>query len=260
MPIIARLRDAGRAVATRALPLSLREWLRAQQRRLRLQSVRYGSVDFGDLDRLSPISPIFGKDRDLLSIERYYIEAFLGEYMRDVKGRTLEMGDRYYSLKFGGERVTQADVLHYVEGNPVATIVADLTDAPHIPDNAFDCIIITQTLQMIWDLEAAIATLHRILRPAGIVLATTHGISRVARREGVDDWGEYWHLTSQSTRRLFESAFGKGRVDVRTYGNVLTAVGNLHGLGSGEMERAKIDFHDPNYEIIIGARAIKANL
>ena len=259
MPIIARLRDAGRAAATRALPLGLREWLRAQQRRLRLQSVRYGSADFGDLDRLSPISPIFGKDRDLLSIERYYIEAFLGENRRDVKGRTLEMGDPYYSLKFGAERVTQADVLHYVEGNTIATIVADLTDAPNIPDNAFDCIIITQTLQMIWDLEAAIATLHRILRPGGVLLATTHGISRVARREGVDDWGEYWHLTSQSTRRLFENAFGKGRVEVRTYGNVLSAVGNLHGLGSGEMERAKIDFHDPNYEIIIGARAIKAH-
>lgn len=258
MPITAKLRDAGRAAATKALPLPLREWLRSQQRRLRLQGVRYGEVDFGSLDRLSPISPIFGKDRDLLSIERYYIEAFLGEFRADVKGRCLELGDPLYINKFGGERVTRADVLHYVVGNPIATIVGDLTDAPHIPDDTFDCLIITQTLQMIWDVPAAIATLARILKPGGVVLMTTHGISRVARREGVDDWGEYWHLTSQSTRRLFETAFGKGQVDVQTYGNVLAAVGNLHGLGAGEIDQAKIDYHDPNYEIIIGARAVKA--
>ena len=259
MPIIARLRDAGRAAATKALPQSLRDWLRAQQRRLKLQSVRYGEVDFGDLDRLSPISPIFGKDRDLLTIERYYIECFLGANRRDVRGRCLEMGDPFYINKFGDDRVTRIDVLHYVEGNKIATIVADLTDAPQILDDTFDCIIITQTLQMIWDLPAAIATLQRILKPGGVVLATTHGMSRVARREGVDDWGEYWHLTSQSTRKLFEAAFGKGRVEVVTYGNVLSAVGNLHGLGAGEIERAKIDYNDPNYEIIIGARAVKAD-
>jgi hypothetical protein len=258
LPIIAKLRDAARAAATVALPLPLRERLRAQQRRLRLQSVRYGTVNFGDLDRLAPISPIFGKDRDLLSIERYYIEAFLGEFSSHVQGRCLEMGDPYYIRKFGGDRVQQADVLHYVEGNPIATIVADLTDAPHIADDSFACIIITQTLQMIWDVPAAISTLHRILKPGGAVLMTTHGISRVARREGVDDWGEYWHFTSQSTRRLFEAAFGKGQVEVRTYGNVLAACGNLHGLGAGEIARAKIDYNDPNYEIIIGACAVKA--
>jgi ubiquinone/menaquinone biosynthesis C-methylase UbiE len=75
--------------------------------------------------------------------------------------------------------VTQPDVLNYVEGNPKATIVADLTNAPHIPDNTFDCIIITQTLQMIFEIEVH-AELHRILKPGGVVLAIRH----VARREG----------------------------------------------------------------------------
>ena len=257
MQIFTTLREAGRAAATRALPLSVREWLRSQQRRFRLQGVRVGNVDFGSFDRLSPISPIFGKDRDLLSIERYYVEDFLKSNSADVKGRTLEMGDPAYTSKFGGSRVTQADVLNYVEGNPNATIVADLTDAPHIPDNSFDCVIITQTLQMIWDVPAAIRTLHRILQPGGVVLATSHGMSRVARREGVDDWGEYWHFTSQSMRRLFAGAFGAGQVKVQTYGNVMAAVGNLHGLGAGEIERAKIDYNDPNYEIIICVRAVK---
>lgn len=258
MPIIAKARDAVRAVATKILPASTRDWLREQQRRLGLQSVPVGSVDFGSLDRLSPISPIFGKDRDLLSVERYYIEQFLGKYAADVKGRTLEMGDPAYTIRFGGDRVTQPDVLNYVEGNPQATIVADLTNAPHIPTGSFDCIIITQTLQMIFEIEKCIAEMHRILKPGGVVLATSHGMSRVARREGVDDWGEYWHFTSQSKRRLFGAAFGRENVAIETYGNVLSCVANLHGLAARELRPDQIDFNDPNYELLVCARAVKA--
>ncbi|MEP7205983.1 MAG: methyltransferase domain-containing protein [Casimicrobiaceae bacterium] len=258
MPALSKLRDHLRTIATTALPLDVRLWARAQQRRFGLQAVKVGSVEFGTLRRLSPISPIFGKDRDLVSVERHYIERFLGEHAGDVRGRTLEMGDPAYTMKFGGDRVTQADVLHYVAGNPQATFVADLTDAPGIPDDTFDCIIITQTLQMIYDVPAAIATLFRILKPGGVVLATSHGISRVARREGVDDWGEYWHFTSQSSRRLFRAHFGDDGVTIRTYGNVLASVASLHGLASRELDLLELDFHDPNFELIIGVRAIKA--
>ncbi len=258
MPIIAKLRDGIRAVATAALPGETREWLRAQQRRFGLQSVPVGSVDFGSLDRLSPISPIFGKDRDLLTIERYYIEQFLGKYAADVKGRTLEMGDPAYTIKFGGDRVTQPDVLNYVEGNPQATIVADLTNAHNIETGTFDCIIITQTLQMIYEIEQAVSELHRILKPGGVVLVTSHGMSRVARREGVDDWGEYWHFTSQSKKRLFHPVFGKDNVSVETYGNVMSCVANLHGLGAGEIKPDQIDYNDPNYELLVCVRAVKA--
>lgn len=257
MPVIAKVRDAARGVATALLPLGLREWMRGVQRRYRLQAVPVGSVDFGSLRRLSPISPIFGKDRDLVSVERYYIERFLADHAADIRGRTLEMGDPAYTLRFGGDRVTQPDVLHYVPGNPQATVVADLTDAPHIPDDSFDCIIITQTLQMIFEADAAIRTLHRILKPGGVVLATSHGMSRVARREGVDDWGEYWHFTSQSSKRLFRAAFGKDNVEVTTYGNVLACVANLHGLAASEIDPAEIDYNDPNYELIVCVRAVK---
>ena len=122
-----------RAVATKVLPESLRKWIRKQQRLLKLQSVPVGTVDFGSLKRLTPISPIFGIDRDLISVERYYIEHFLKRHEADIAGRVLEMGEPLYTEKFGGAKVTQSDVLNYVEGNPKATIVADLCDAPHIP-------------------------------------------------------------------------------------------------------------------------------
>lgn len=76
MPIAAKISEKVRDVAVALLPVSTRDWIRAQQRRLGLQAVPVGSVTFGSLDRLDPISAIFGKDRDLLTIERYYIEQF----------------------------------------------------------------------------------------------------------------------------------------------------------------------------------------
>jgi len=257
VPIITRIFNLIRKLATVLLPLRLREWLRARQRKYRLQSVPFGTVDFGGLRRLDPISPIFGKDRDLLSVERYYIEKFLSTHAGDVKNRVLEMGDPNYTHKFGGDRVTQSDVLNYVPGNPKATIVADLTTAENISDNSFDCIIITQTLQMIFDVPAAIHNLHRILKPGGVVLATSHGITRVARREGVDSWGEYWHFTSQSTKRLFGEVFPDENVTIQTYGNVLTTIGSLHGLGAAELSPQELDYCDPNYELLVTVRAEK---
>lgn len=257
MTPIARLEKVSRGVVTLLLPERLRKWLRKQQRIHKLQSVPVGSVNFGGFRRLSPISAVFGQDRDLMSIERHYIEEFLENNADDIKGRCLEMGDATYITKFGGAAATKADVLNYVEGNPHATIVADLTNAPHIPDNTFDCIIITQTLQMIFEVDKAIASLHRILKPGGVVLCTSHGMTRVARREGVDDWGEYWHFTAQSKRRLFHQVFLKENVDVSTVGNVFTCICNLHGLAASEIDATELETHDPNYEMLVMVRAQK---
>ena len=93
------------------------------------------------------------------------------------------------------------------EGNPQATIVADLTDAPQIPDDSFDCAIVTQTLQFVYDVRAAFATLHRILAPGGVLLATVPGLTKISPPED-EEWGEWWHYTSRSAKRLAEEAFG----------------------------------------------------
>jgi SAM-dependent methyltransferase len=241
----------------RLLPASVRAWLRTRRLRMRRLRARTSSVDFGRLHRLTPISRMFGSDRGR-PIDRYYIEKFLNAHAADVRGRVLEMGDDSYIRKFGGDRVVQADVLHYVDGNPKATIVADLTRADHIPADTFDCIIFTQTLQMIYDAQAALRHLHRILKPGGVLLATSHGTSRICRREGVDDWGEYWRFTSQSLTRMAAELFGRENVQVTAYGNVLAAIAFLHGLATEELTQEELDSLDPDYEVIISLRAVKA--
>jgi SAM-dependent methyltransferase len=212
-------------------------------------------VRFGNLRRVTPISPLFGFDRGL-PIDRYYIERFLSAYTLDIQGHVLEIGQDTYTRQYGGDRVTRSDVLHVMEGNPKATIIADLTDADHISSDTFDCIILTQTLQMIYDVRAALKTLYRMLIPGGVVLATFSGISQISRYD-MDRWGEYWRLTNASARRLFGDVFGADNVTVTNYGNVLAACAFLHGLAAHELKRKELDYYDEDYQVIIAIRAFK---
>jgi len=236
------------------IPLAARRWLRRRWEYLTCWPP-VGAVRFGNLRRLAPVSRTFGLDRGAC-IDRYYIEAFLSRYAADIRGHVLEIGDDSYTRKFGAGRVAQSDVLHLQAGNPTATLTGDLTSATHIPSDTFDCIILTQTLQFIYDVRAALSHLHRILKPGGILLATIPGISQISRYD-MERWGDYWRFTTLSTRRLFEEIFPKSNVTVQAYGNVLTAIAFLEGLAVKELKREEIDHLDADYELIITVRAKK---
>jgi SAM-dependent methyltransferase len=214
-----------------------------------------GRVRFGHLRRVKPISVDFGNSRGL-EIDRYYIESFLALHAEDVQGHVLEVKHDTYTRRFGANRVTKSDVLHKLPGNPDATIVADLTSADHIPSNTFDCIIFTQTLQFIYDTRSAIATLHRILKPGGVLLATSTGIAQISP-EDFRLWGEYWRFTSLSTQMLFAETFPQANVAVRTYGNVLAAIAFLEGLAVEDLTGSELDAEDPSYELVVAVRARK---
>ncbi|MDT0643088.1 glycosyltransferase [Zunongwangia sp. F363] len=211
-------------------------------------------IDLGDLERTSPFSTQFGYDRGG-PLDRYYIENFLKTYSPQIKGRVLEIGDNAYTMKFGGDEVTESDVLHVDDSNPRATFVGDLSNAPHIPSDSFDCIVLTQTLQLIYDFKAAIATCHRILKTGGILLITVPGISHIAQ----DGWGKYWlwSFTDASMQRLMEEYFSLENISVNTYGNVKVASAFLYGMGLPEIKKRDMDIHDPHYQVIVSVSAIK---
>lgn len=214
-----------------------------------------GWVRFGDLRRLKPISSDYGNSRGL-EIDRYYIEKFLAESADDIHGHVLEIKHNLYTQKYGQNRVTKSDVLHPVEGNPDATIVADLTKAYHLPSDCYDTIIFTQTLQVIYDIRTVIATLYRILKPGGVLLATASGMAQLSLAD-FDQWGEYWRFTSLSARLLFEEAFSVGNVSVHPYGNVLAAISFLEGLACEDLQQSELDARDRSYEVLIAVRAMK---
>ena len=214
-----------------------------------------GRVDFGDLRSIHPISREWGLDRGQ-PVDRYYIEKFLSASTRDIKDRVLEVGTNRYTLQYGDDRVTTSDVLHVSAEDPRATIVADLTSADHVPSDNFDCIICTQTLHFIYEVETVVRTLHRILKPGGVLLVTTPGISQISRYD-MDRWGDYWRFTSASIRRLFTGIFPEQHLSVTPYGNVLAAVAFLHGLATEELLPAELDVMDPDYELLLAVRAQK---
>lgn len=201
-----------------------------------------------------PVSQAWGFDRGL-PIDRHYIERFLGAHAEDIRGAVLEIGDRAYTNRFGGEKVSHSDVLNIDPDDSQATIIADLTRADHIPSDRFDCIILTQTLHLIFDLPAAVKTVRRILKPGGVLLATFPGISRLSVSEWPDSW--YWCLTRHSARRLFEAEFNPADLSVEAHGNVLAAAAFLYGFAAGELLPADLDDRDPEYDLLVTVRAVK---
>ncbi len=200
------------------------------------------------------MDPNWGFERGT-PIDRVYVESFVGGHAADIRGRVLEIAAPDYTTRFG-RNVDKVDILMATEGNPQATIVADLTDAPQIPDDSFDCAIVTQTLQFVYDVREALATLERILAPGGVLLATVPGITKISPPED-EEWGEWWHYTARSAKRLAEEAFGEGNVEVAAYGNVLSAAGFLYGLAASDLRPEELEARDRLYEVIVGIRAVK---
>jgi glycosyltransferase involved in cell wall biosynthesis/peptidoglycan/xylan/chitin deacetylase (PgdA/CDA1 family)/ubiquinone/menaquinone biosynthesis C-methylase UbiE len=210
-------------------------------------------IDFGSVGRLTPISHLFGTDRmheESLPLCWHYIRKFLETKADAILGRVLEIGDNTYTKLFGGDRVTLSDILHATTDNPAATIIADLTKADNIASNSFDCIICTQTLHVIYDVEAALQHLYRILKPGGVLLASLPGISQISRYD-MDRWGDYWRFTTASVQRLFGEVWPDDHLEIQSFGNVLTSVAYLHGLVSGEIPEEALDYNDKDYQMMI---------
>lgn len=212
---------------------------------------------------LAPVSRSFGYDRGL-PIDRYYIEDFLARHgswpgysVGDIQGAVMEVGDDAYTRRFGGGHVARADVLHVSADNPAATIVGDLVSGDGVPQRAFDCVICTQTLNFVYDARAAVRTLSQALKPGGVLLVTVAGLCAAARPDR-DLWGDYWRFTSLSTRRILEEEFPPSDVQVEAYGNLASAIAFLRGLAAQDLSRDHLAPADPDYEIVIAARARRA--
>lgn len=248
----ARRLAAARRWARATILADVTHWLRSG--RHRLVPPRVGTVDFGDLRRLTPVSRGFGFDRGR-PVDRVYVEEFLARHADDIRGHVLEVGDDGYTRRFGGARVTATDILDVSPANRRATIVGDLAASGTLPADRFDCIVLTQTLQLVYDLQSAVAALARALKPGGVLLLTVPGISQLDDPEWSDSW--YWMFTARAIRRLLSEVFPADRIAVEARGNVLAAVAFLHGLGAEELTMAELAACDPAYELVIAARAVK---
>jgi SAM-dependent methyltransferase len=212
-----------------------------------------GKVRFGDFGRTAPISVVDGFDRGK-PIDRYYIERALANFSELVRGRVLEVGESHYTRMFGGEKVVCSEVFDIDPLNPAATVIGDLGAVGSLPEEAFDCIVLTQTLQYVYHLDDAIDNLYRALTPDGSLLITVPGISPIGRDE-TQKW--LWEFTELSLKTMLISRFGESNVRAESYGNVFAAICFLTGLSIAEIGTEKLDYRDERYPVTVVAWARK---
>lgn len=204
--------------------------------------------------RTHPLSSHWGYERGT-PVDRWYIERWLAGKAPDIRGSVLEVKDSGYTVRFG-TGVTESHVLDIDPANSDATLLADLENPDEFPEAAFDCIVVTQTLQYVYDLRAAVAAIYRALRPGGVCLATLPLVSRLDA--AVPPGNEYWRVTGAACARLWSERFGTGQVEVSECGNVRSACAFLLGLAAEELSERELGATDPCFPILTTVRAVRS--
>ena len=214
---------------------------------MKIVKPKSGYMLFKPTRSLEPISAVFGFDRGK-PVDRYYIESFLEECSSEIKGRCLEVHDDSYTKRFGGNKVTKADVVDIDENNKHANIYADLSKADHIPSNTYDTLVITHTLGLIPEQEKAVEHLYRILKPGGKLILTVSAMGPYL----VNGSG-YWRYTEKSVPYLLGKFFKKSKTKVAVYGNVLSGQAFWVGLSADELTKKELDHYDPRFPMVIAS-------
>lgn len=240
----------------RILKFSIHIVLALRWRAKQICSRLFTPVKWHNLRSTQPISNIFGLDRGT-PIDRTYTNDFLQNNAHYIKGRVCEIAENTYTKTFGNG-VTQSDILHYTADNKSATIIGDLTQVDSLPEGIFDCFICTVTLNFIYDYKSAIKGIHKMLKSSvqnpnqnpGIALVTLAGLVPISKYD-YDHWGDFWRFTDMGIKKDFEEVFTEAGVEIKTYGNVLTATAELQGISSEELTHEEIFAHDPLYPVLI---------
>ena len=256
-PIIRGLRRlAGHSFRFAIAAIALASASKSQAKAGAEQSNNAG-FDFGGLSGTQPISERWGCDRGQ-PVDRAYIRRFLALHKNDIRGYVLEIGDNSYTLQFGEKRVAKSVIADVNVDNPKAAIIADLAEAPQIPDETFDCVILTQVLQYIVDVESALRTVWRTLKPGGVALITVPGISQ-ANTEPSEFARWTWLFYPKGFRSLIEKSFDSRTLSIQSFGNVKTAISFLAGLAEEDLSSDDYRHDDPRYPVIIAVRVVKSD-
>lgn len=228
--------------------------MRKKSRRTILRRILKPAWLYFLLKKLTPLSHNFGSNRGE-PIDRHYIEKFLLENSGFIKGICLEVENNVYTKKFGKGNVVQSDILDIDFNNPKAAIHGDLRNLKEMPDNKYDCIILTQVLQFIDDYDSAVKEGGRILKPGGVLLVTLPFISRIDRRTGPA--GDYWRFTLASAKYIFEKYFSSSNIEIKSWGNILAGLAFWIGMAQEELWQKELNHNDPDFPVIISVRATK---
>jgi SAM-dependent methyltransferase len=108
--------------------------------------------------------------------------------------------------------------------NPAAELLGAVEAIP-VEDASFDLVLCTQVLEHCDDPPQAVRELHRVTRPGGRVLASTHGV-QVYHPSPAD----YWRWTHTGLERLFTQSAQWTSVTVEPAAGTASALAMLLGI------------------------------
>lgn len=200
---------------------------------------------WGNLRRVRPFSDNFGFERGT-PLDRYYLHGFLDRHRSLITGRVLEIQNSDYTRRFG-QTVHAAHSIDIIPTfNP--TYVCDLAQSGHvIPDATYDCFLLPNTLCVLRDIEGCLRHALRVIRPGGVILATTAALVPLT-----GDAPDYWHLSAAGWREVAGRAWGRaGDFHIEAHGNCLAAVAAMLGLAHEELDPSELDVNDPRFPVLV---------
>jgi peptidoglycan/xylan/chitin deacetylase (PgdA/CDA1 family) len=138
------------------------------------------------------------------------LDTFVGRHRSDIRNPVLETGEPFYTAMFGVS-AGGFDVLDINPANPSANLIVSLQSAEGIPDATYNCVLLTEFLDGVSDLERTVQSLVRILKPSGVLILAVE-----SRR------GEVPAMESESLRELLARWFNPLKIVVETYENPRT--------------------------------------
>lgn len=150
------------------------------------------SAGFFDAWRLqNPDITITGPDYHRLQLEHWlfgYGERLRGKRVMDVGQFT--------------DRRTWAGKGYFTFGHHGCDVTGDLCAIP-FPDAELDAVILAEVLEHCADPPGALKEIRRVLKPGGLLLASTPFLWPF---HGTDDYPDYWRFTDQGWRLLLHNA------------------------------------------------------
>ena len=199
------------------------------------------------------MSRAFGRELGT-PIDRAYIDNFLENNKTDISRDVMEIAEDIYTVRYGTE-VKKSYILHVNGWNN--SIKGNLATGEGIQSNLVDCIICTQTIQMIYEIEDALKNIYKLLKKDGVALITIHGISQLSMGD-YNNWGEYWRITAKTAFRLAESAgFEPDNINVESFGNVKTVMCFLYGMCQEQLNKDDFMYNDEQFPLMICMRVKK---
>jgi SAM-dependent methyltransferase len=131
------------------------------------------------------------------------LEALLGDFVADAgvgaghKVVDYGCGEQPYRWLFPGCEYIPVDL----PSNPTASVHIDPNGKVPLPDDSADLVISTQVLEHVTDPETYLNECHRMLRPGGQLVLTTHGVMFLHRHPT-----DFWRWTCDGLRLILERA------------------------------------------------------